>query len=187
MAKIHQQIRAKNNQIFDIRSCSIEDIDKLQSFFRQGASESTHTLLCKEYEQSSSKLKTKILNALSNPSEIYLCVFDEKKIIAQMHLKALSLDHPWIKHIAEFGMMVLEGYWNLGIGTSLLKIMEKFSKTIGILKIEAKVRGSNKRGLALYQKQGYVIEGTRKKAAFINGKFEDEYFIAKFIEPVQPK
>lgn len=187
MAKIHKQIKAKNNKIFDVRSCSIEDIDELQSFFRQGASESTHTLLCKEHEPSSSKLETRILNALSNPSEIYLCVIDEKKIIAQTHLKAISPNHPWIKHIAEFGMIVSEDWWNLGIGTALLKIMEEFSKTIGISKIEAKVRVSNKRGLALYQKQGYLIEGTRKNAAFINGKFEDEYFIAKFLEPVQPK
>lgn len=47
--------------------------------------------------------------------------------------------------------------------------------------IEAKVRVSNKRGLALYKKNGYAIEGTRQKAAFINGQFEDEFFIAKCI------
>lgn len=187
MAKIHKQIRAKNNKIFDVRSCCMEDIDELQSFFRRGASESTHTLLCKKHEPSSSRLQTKVLNALNNPLEIYLCVIDKQKIIAQMHLKALSSDHPWIQHIAEFGMMVLKEYWNLGIGTALLEIMQEFCKGIGISKIEAKVRVSNKRGLTLYQKQGYVIEGTRKNAAFINRKFEDEYFIAKFIEPIQPK
>lgn len=170
-----------------MRSCCIEDIGELQSFFRQGASESTHTLLCKGHERSSSKLETRILNALSNPSEVYMCVIDEKKIIAQTYLKAISPNHPWIKHIAEFGLIISKNHWNLGIGTALLEIMEKFSKTIGISKIEAKVRVTNKRGLALYQKQGYVIEGTRKNAAFINGKFEDEYFIAKFLEPVRPK
>jgi len=48
-------------------------------------------------------------------------------------------------------------------------------------RMEAKERTSNERGLALYKKAGYQIEGTRKKAAFISGSFEDEYYIAKFL------
>jgi RimJ/RimL family protein N-acetyltransferase len=59
--------------------------------------------------------------------------------------------------------------------------MEEFAKKSGIYKIEAKVRIFNERGLALYKKNGYAIEGTRKKAAFINGQYEDEFFIAKFL------
>lgn len=78
-------------------------------------------------------------------------------------------------------MMTSADYWGRGIGGALFRIMEEFAKKIGISKIEAKVRVSNERGLSLYKKNGYVIEGTRKRAALINGQFEDEFFIAKFL------
>lgn len=181
MAEIYQNIKTKNNETFIARSCHLEDLEALQKFLQKGAIESTHTLVCKDREQPLSKLKEKIVSALNSPSEIYLCVFDEGKIIGQLHLKALSPAHPWIKHIAEFGMMVSADYWGQGIGSKLLEVMENFAKKIGISKIEAKVRIANERGLSLYKKSGYEIEGIRKKAAFINDQFEDEFFIAKFL------
>lgn len=187
MAELYQKIKTKKNETFIVRSCQLEDIENLKSFFQKGAIESTHTLVCKEREQSLSKLKERVESALNAPSEIYLCVFDEDKIIGNLYLRAISPDHPWIKHIAEFGMMVSADYWGRGVGHALLEIMEDFAKKIGISKIEAKVRVANGRGLALYKKSGYAIEGTRKKAAFINGQFEDEFFIAKFLQATGPK
>lgn len=182
MVELYHKIKTKNDETFIVRSCHIEDIEDLQKFFRKGAIESTYTLACKEKEQSLSKLKERIEGALNASAEIYLCVFDEDKIIGNLHLRAISPEHPWIMHIAEFGMMVSSDYWGRGIGHALLEIMEDFAKNIKISKIEAKVRVSNKRGLALYKKNGYEIEGIRRKAAFINGQFEDEFFIAKFLQ-----
>lgn len=181
MAEIYQKIKTKNNETFIVRSCQEEDLNALQKFLQKGAIESTHTLACKEQQQPLSKLKARVESAFNASSEIYLCIFDEDKMIAQSHLKALSPEHPWIKHIAEFGMMISADYWGRGIGGALLGIMEEFAKKIGISKVEAKVRVSNERGLSLYQKNGYTIEGIRKKAALIDGQFEDEFFIAKFI------
>jgi RimJ/RimL family protein N-acetyltransferase len=187
VAELYQKIKTKKNETFIVRSCHLEDIEDLQIFFQKGAIESTHTLVCKEREQSLSKLKEKVETALNAPSEIYLCVFDKGQIIGNLHLRAISPEHPWIKHIAEFGMIVSADYWGQGIGHALLEIMEDFAKKIGISKVEAKVRVSNERGLSLYKKNGYTIEGTRKKAAFINGQFEDEFFIAKFLQVIEPK
>lgn len=103
-----------------VRSCHEKDIKELQKFLKKGAVESTHTLVCKEQEQPLPKLKIRVENALKSPYEIYLCVFDESKIIGQLYLKALSPEHPWIKHIAEFGMMISADYWGRGIGGALL-------------------------------------------------------------------
>lgn len=181
MAEIYQKLKNQDNETFVIRSCCLEDAESLQQFLQQGALESAHTLVCKEQNTSLSKIKERIECALKSPFEIYLCVFAGERIIGQSHLKTISPEHPWIKHIAEFGMMISADYWGQGIGSGLLEIMEGFAKKIGISKIEAKVRLSNERGLSLYSKNGYEIEGTRKKAAFINGQFEDEFFISKLI------
>lgn len=55
-------------------------------------------------------------------------------------------------------------------------------ENLGVQRIEAKVRTQNPRGVALYKKAGYQIEGTRRKAALIDGEFRDEYFIAKLLD-----
>ncbi len=39
----------------------------------------------------------------------------------------------------------------------------------------------NVAGLALYTKQGFAIEGTRRDAMCINGVYVDEYFMAKIL------
>ena len=51
----------------------------------------------------------------------------------------------------------------------------------GATRLEALVRVQNERGVAFYKKMGFEIEGTRRNAALINGEYQDEYFIAKFL------
>ena len=64
----------------------------------------------------------------------------------------------------------------------MLAIMEAHARSIGISRIEALVRTKNERGVNLYTRMGYDIEGTRKNAALIDGELHDEYFIAKLLK-----
>ncbi|MBX9704459.1 MAG: GNAT family N-acetyltransferase [Silvanigrellaceae bacterium] len=180
---IHQKkyIQAKFDKTYELRSFIPSDAEALQSFFHQSALESTHTLHYKEKPISISKLEVRIKTAAESPSELFLGVFDKGKIIGQVYCRVQQPDHPWVKHIGEFGMTVLKDYWGQGIGTELLQHMETFASTIGISRIEAKVRTTNEQAISLYRKFGYQIEGTRKMAALINGSFEDELYIAKLI------
>ena len=163
MADILQEITSNKNEILIARSCNSEDAEALQKFFQQGAGESTHTLICKDREPSLLILKERAESALKSSSEIYLGAFEESKIIGQLYFRAISPEHPWIKHIGEFGMMISANFWGKGLGYELLNIMENFAKKIGVSKIEAKVRTTNERGLIFYKRNGYEIEGTRKK------------------------
>jgi RimJ/RimL family protein N-acetyltransferase len=61
----------------------------------------------------------------------------------------------------------------------MLQLMVEHAKKEGIVRIEAEVRAANENGVGLYQKNGFKIEGLREKAAFINGNYVDEYYIAK--------
>lgn len=167
--------------MYEIRSFVSNDAEALQSFFHQSALESTHTLHYKEKPISISKLEARIKTAAESVSDLFLGVFDESKIIGQLYFRVQHPDHPWVQHIGEFGMTVLKDYWGQGIGTELLRQMEAFASSIGISRIEARVRTTNEQAIALYKKFGYQIEGTRKMAALINGLFEDELHIAKLI------
>jgi len=182
MPKYHSStIRTKSDKTYEIRSFIPEDANELQNFFYQSALDSTYTLHYKEKNIPVSKLQERSKQAIESQNDIFLGVFDNGKIIGQLFFKVCYPDHPWVKHIGEFGMTILKDYWGQGIGSALLAQMESFAKSIGVTRIEARVRSSNERGVSLYKKSGYQIEGSRKKAALINGSFEDEFYIAKLL------
>jgi [ribosomal protein S5]-alanine N-acetyltransferase len=83
-------------------------------------------------------------------------------------------------------MMILREFWGEGIGRRMLEIMEAHAKDRGIARLEAQVRTKNERGIKLYRRMGFQIEGTRKHAALIDGKYQDEFFIAKILENGHP-
>jgi|ERR1700733_11250808 len=176
-----QDYQIKNGNVLKIRKLELGDAITLYDFYAQAAQETQQTLVCQERLASVSRLREKIESAEQSLSELYLGVFDGAKVVGSLQFRIAIPDHPWAKHLGEFGMIVLKQYWNQGIGRELLKLMETFAIETGICRIEAKVRANNERGIALYRDVGFKIEGTREKGAFIDGQFVDEYFIAKLL------
>lgn len=43
------------------------------------------------------------------------------------------------------------------------------------------IRTARLEDIALYKKQGFEIEGTRRHAYVINGQYMDEYYMAKIL------
>ena len=159
------------------------DAEKLLQFRRQIAAESTNTMqyVGQEYpsiDETAKRLSTQ----LEDKATINVGAFDGQNLIAYLNFRLPWDDHPWVLHMAQFGMMIIKSYWDQGIGTQLLKIQDEHAQKIGINRIEAMVRIANERGVNLYLRNGYKIEGTRRKAALIDNKFVDEYFIAKILD-----
>jgi RimJ/RimL family protein N-acetyltransferase len=90
--------------------------------------------------------------------------------------------HTYIGHIARFGMMVLRDYWGGGAARALMRGMEAFALMQRIVRIEATVRADNARGRAFYRKHGFIEEGTRVRAAFVEGAWIDDIYIGKIYE-----
>jgi RimJ/RimL family protein N-acetyltransferase len=78
-------------------------------------------------------------------------------------------------------MMLVQEVWGEGLGRKLLEVIELEARKRGITRLEAEVRSKNERGIQLYLKAGFEIEGTRRQAALIHGVFEDEHHIAKLL------
>lgn len=174
-----QKFQTKTGKLLEIRSFYLKDIDAMRSFLKKGTEETTHTLLCKEKPTSEDKLKERIERGLSSSSDLYIGAFDIDEIVGSLHFRIVIPDHPWVKHVGEFGVLILKDYWDQGIGKELLRVMEEFASQVGVSRIEARVRCNNERGIAFYQSNGFKIEGISKNGACIDGKFIDEYFIAK--------
>ena len=57
--------------------------------------------------------------------------------------------------------------------------LDKWARENNLTRLELTVVSSNIVAKHLYEKNGFEIEGTRKNAMIIDGKYVDEYYIAK--------
>lgn len=78
--------------------------------------------------------------------------------------------------------MVNPNFHSMGIGSALMnKLLEYCNNIFKIKKIELSVFSSNKKAIRLYKKYGFSIESIKRQSIFVNEKFKDEIFMAKFI------
>ena len=48
--------------------------------------------------------------------------------------------------------------------------------------LELTVMTHNTAGIALYKKQGFAIEGTKRHSLLLNGQFIDEFYMSKLLD-----
>lgn len=77
---------------------------------------------------------------------------------------------------------VLQSYAGQGIGTRLFEHMECWARAWGAHRLELTVMAHNARGIALYQKMGFTIEGRMCDALKVDDQYVDEYMMAKILE-----
>lgn len=128
--------------------------------------------------ESPEKIKNKI-KAIQDANEIWKVVEINGTVIAVAILNKLSGKR---SHCANISIMVNPNFHSMGIGSALMnKLLEYCNNIFKIKKIELSVFSSNKKAIKLYEKYGFSIEGIKRQSIFVNEKFEDEIFMAKFI------
>lgn len=173
------QIKTKSGKTVIIRGAELKDIKLMSKFLDQIGKDSSFTLIYEGQIFDKRLMKKNWKNIIKSSTSLLIGAYAEDQIVGQLFFRVPTPEHPWTKHIGKFGMMVTKDYWGEGIGSKLMDIMIEFAKTIRLSKIEAMVRTDNDRALKLYERKGFVIEGTKQNSAFIHDEFKDEYFIAK--------
>lgn len=87
-----------------------------------------------------------------------------------------------IRHTVYIVIGILQDYRGRGLGTALFKALDSWSLENHIKRLELTVMCHNEAGLHLYQKNGFEVEGIKKKSIFVDGRYVDEYYMAKIIE-----
>ncbi|MFZ3229940.1 MAG: GNAT family N-acetyltransferase [Pseudobdellovibrio sp.] len=189
MAKITSlNLVLNNGQEVFLRNLNSDDAEAFLVFRNQIPYESTNTMHYIGMQfPTIDDTKKKLLAQSEDENILNIGAFENKLMIGYLNFRVERPDHPWAKHIAQFGMMILKKYWGLGLAKHLLSLQETHAKIHGIIRIEAMVRLGNDRAITLYERCGYNIEGTRKHAAIIDGEVCDEYFIAKILSNNTPK
>jgi len=120
-----------------------------------------------------------IENIISSNNKIIYVAENNNQLIG--YISADGGNYKRNKHAVYIVMGILQAYTGQGIGTMLLKELEKWAYQNKIHRLELTVMVHNKAGLALYKKIGFEIEGIKKHSLLINGSYVDEYYMAKLL------
>ena len=84
-------------------------------------------------------------------------------------------DIEWIPRTAEFGILIGDkSVWNQGYGTETVElILQHGFETLNLNRIHLKVYSTNPRARRVYEKAGFILEGTMRQAVYRQGKYAD--------------
>jgi RimJ/RimL family protein N-acetyltransferase len=85
------------------------------------------------------------------------------------------------RHALFLVMGVLRAHWNQGVGRSLLGAIEAWARTRGLHRLELTVQATNDRAIMLYERMGFVREGTKRDSIKIAAGYVDEFLMSKFV------
>ena len=86
------------------------------------------------------------------------------------------------RHSVYLVIGILQAFTGQGIGTQLFQRLEEWAKQQHIHRLELTVMTHNNAGIALYKKQGFVIEGTKRHSLLINGQYVEEFYMSKLLD-----
>jgi L-phenylalanine/L-methionine N-acetyltransferase len=115
--------------------------------------------------------------------KLVACVEDDVVGYAELITHPSAPRH---RHAAELNMVVVHADWQgKGIGSALMStIIDLTDNWLQITRVGLVVWNSNEGAVKLYQKYGFVLEGTLKQFVFREGTYEDAYLMAR-IKPSQ--
>jgi RimJ/RimL family protein N-acetyltransferase len=87
-----------------------------------------------------------------------------------------------LKHSISPMIAVRQAYAGQGIATRLFAAMEEWARERGIHRIHLQVQCDNHRAVALYHRLGYHVEGFHRHAVWVDGRWVDDYTMAKLLE-----
>ena len=106
-----------------------------------------------------------------------MLAIDEENIIG-----FLSVQRGAYKRIRHTGYVVVglrEKYRNMGIGSKLFSELDIWAIENNITRLELTVISSNTVARHLYENNGFIVEGIKKNSMIIDGRYIDEFFMAK--------
>jgi putative acetyltransferase len=84
------------------------------------------------------------------------------------------------RHSGGMGIMIHKDYQNMGVGTALMEaIIDIADNWLMLIRVELTVFEDNERAIHLYEKFGFEKEGLKRLAGIRNGKYENEYLMAR--------
>lgn len=163
-----------------LRKVEIEDAEKFLDMLKQLDNE-TKNLMFEPGERKTSieEMKSRIKN-INASNSLMLVAEKEQNIVGFLSAQRGFANR--IKHSSYIVIGILKSYRGKKIGTKLFEELEKWALENNITRLELTVMVHNEGAIRLYKNRGFKIEGLKEKSLFVDGRYVDEYYMAKFLD-----
>jgi len=167
----------KNGNVLVIRQATADDARAVLDYIEHISGESDFLSFGPgEFELTESQEADFLRQCRASNNQLYILGSIDDTIVSTLVFSAGR--RPRVRHSGEFSMSVRKPRWGLGIGSLMLDTLIAWARDTDIVKkINLRVRTDNQRAIRLYERRGFVIEGTIRKAILFNGSYFDHYWM----------
>lgn len=123
---------------------------------------------------------------VADDSALHLVAVADGAVVASAGIHLLAWT-PRRRHVGGLGMSVAADWQGRGIGSQLMAaLLDWADNWIALMRVELTVYTDNARAIALYEKFGFVREGTHRAFALRAGRYVDAYAMAR-LHPQPPQ
>jgi putative acetyltransferase len=127
---------------------------------------------------------TRQRSAGSQAEEYSLVAVVDDRVVGQLGLEVQR--GPRRRDVGKFGMAVHDEFQNRGVGSALMSAMiELADGWLGLRRLELEVWADNPAAIHLYEKFGFVVEGTGRQFGRRAGVLVDAHFMGR-LRPYKP-
>lgn len=125
------------------------------------------------------RLRKTIENAVEGEDLLWIAECDNE-IVGYIWAQRGNLNR--VAHTAYIVTGIRSAYRNQGIGLAFFGYLDEWARKKQVMRLELTVECTNTIAIHLYEKNGFVMEGIRKKSMCVDGIYTDEYYMAKLYE-----
>lgn len=159
------------------RKLSMDEAEQFWSLMNQLDYETKYML----YEPGERTKNLSIIESLIQDSvegkNFLLVAETDNKLIGYISAQKGRLNR--IAHSAYIVIGILTNYRNKGIGTEFFKRLNIWAEENEVVRLELTVICENEAAKHLYTNSGFEIEGIKRKSVYVDGKYLDEYYMAR--------
>ncbi|MGL5616506.1 MAG: GNAT family N-acetyltransferase [Sarcina sp.] len=163
----------------EIRKIKLEDADSYLEMLLNLDNETKFMMFEPGERSTDINIAKKIIKKSIDGENLILVATDQGKIIGFLLGERGMAKR--IKHSIYVVIGINEKYRGKGTGKKLFSELDKWVLENKITRLELTVICSNIIAKNLYEKNGFVVEGIKKNSMIIDGKYVDEYFMAKIL------
>jgi RimJ/RimL family protein N-acetyltransferase len=111
------------------------------------------------------------LASLAESGGVQILALDEEAVVGWCDVTSLPFEG--LRHVGRLGMGLLPPYRGQGLGRRLLREVLRRVFAKGLLRVELEVFASNSAAVRLYDQEGFVTEGRKRRARILDGAEDD--------------
>lgn len=161
----------------EIRKIKMKDADNYLNMLLNLDNETKFMMFEPGERSTDINIAKNIIEKSINGDKLVLVATDSENIVG--FISAQRGGPKRIKHTAYIVIGIREKFRGKGIGSKLFSELDIWARENNITRLELSVICSNVVAKHLYEKNGFEVEGIKRNAMIIDGKYVDEFSMAK--------